>query len=103
MDTFYKSLLRSLAGWGKRLARRNEPGQLSDDMQAYLAKQFKLLPEEMADLRYVRRRDFVRIFDTAKAREQGVVVKKSSDLDNHSEFVLFHGRLRNRGVAYLKK
>lgn len=104
MVTFYRSLLRRLAGWAKRSARRNDHGELPEAMQAYLTKEFKLLPEQMANFGYIRHREgFVRIFDAGKAREQGVAVKKYHDLGKHPELVLFHGRLPKRGTMYLKR
>ena len=104
MATLYQSLLRRLTGWKKRIMARGGHGQLPKFMQAYLAKQFKLLPENMADLRYVRRsNDFVRVYDTTQAHVQGVIVRQYHDLDKHPELVRFYGRLGRNRVRHLKK
>ena len=104
MATLYQSLLGKLTGWKKRLMARDGHGQLPEVMQTYLAKHFKLLPEDMADLRYVRRLDgFVRVYNAAESRTQDVVVKKYHDLDRHPELVRFYGRLDRNRVPYLKK
>ena len=54
MVTLYQSLLGKLTGWKKRSMGGSGNGQLPQHVQAYLAKRFKLLPEDMIDLRYVR-------------------------------------------------
>ena len=104
MATLYQSLLDKLTGWKKRLVARDGSGKLSEVMQTYLAKQFKLLPEDIADLRYVRRLDgFARVYNVAEVRENSVVVNKFHDLDRHPELVVFYGHLNGNKVRYLKK
>ena len=104
MTTLFESLLRKVAGWGKRLAERNGRGQLPEPVEVYLRKEFRLLPADMADLRYVGHSDnFVRVFNAAKAREQGIVIKKYRDLDKHRELALYYGRIDDRGKGHLKR
>lgn len=104
-------LLRSrVAGWPKGLAKRNGARPLPEKVQAYLMKEFRLLPSDMENLRYVARPEsvgsqarYIRVFDAAKVRDQGVTVKRYRDLEKHSELVLFYGRMDKRGVSYLKR
>ena len=104
MATLFQGLLSKVTGFRKRLSKGKDNGRLSEVMQAYLAKEFKLLLESMADLRYVGRSDnFVRVFNAAKAREQGIVITKYRDLDKHRELVLYYGRIDNRGKGHLKR
>jgi hypothetical protein len=57
MATFFQELLNKVTGLRKRLEKGKNDGRLSEVMQAYLVKEFKLLLETMADLRYVGRSD----------------------------------------------
>ena len=103
MATLFQELLSKVTGFRKRLAKGKDNGRLPEVMKAYLAKEFKLLPENMADLRYVHSGNLVRVFNAAKAREQGIVIKKFRDLDKHRELALYYGRIDNRGKSYLKR
>ena len=104
MVPLFQGLLSKVTGLRKSSAKGKNNGRLSEVMQAYLVKEFKLLPENMADLRYVGRLDnFIRIFDVAKAREQGIVIKRYHDLDKHRELILYYGRIGTRGKCYLKR
>ncbi|MBL7164963.1 MAG: hypothetical protein ISS55_00595 [Dehalococcoidales bacterium] len=104
-------LLRSrVAGWPKGLAKRNGHRPLPEKVQAYLMKEFRLLPTDMENLRYVARTEsigskdmYIRVFDVTKVRDKGVTVKKYGDLERHSELVLFYGRMGKSGVSYLKR
>jgi len=103
-------LRRRVAGWPKGLAKRNGDRPLPEKVQAYLMKEFRLLPTDMENLRYVARTEsigskdmYIRVFDVTKVRDQGVTVKKYGDLERHSELVLFYGRLDKHGVSYLKR
>lgn len=104
-------LLRSrVAGWPKGLAKRNGDRPLPEKVQAYLMKEFRLLPSDMESLRYMARTEsigsqdrYIRIFDVTKVRDKGVTIKKYGDLERHPELVLFYGRLGKHGVSYLKR
>jgi len=95
---------------GKRPAEGEDQRPLSDEVQAYLVREFRLPPPDMADLRCVLRREslgsavkLIRIFDAAKARRQGIAVRSFQDLGRHPDLILFYGRLSKRGVSYLKR
>jgi hypothetical protein len=103
MPTFFQELLSKITRFRKGLSKDKDNGRLSEVMQAYLVKEFKLLPENMADLRYVHSRNFVRVFNVAKAREQAIVIKKFRDLDKHRELSMYYGRVGPRGQCYLKR
>ena len=105
MVTLYQSLLGKLTGWKRGLLARDGHGQLPEVVQTYLAKHFKLLPEDMVDLRYFRGSSgFVRVYDAAKAGAQGVIIKNYHDLDKHGELVRFYGHFYDRNKSlHLKK
>lgn len=84
----------------------NGPRELQEDMEAFIRREFRLLPTEVAKLRYVARPGsygLVRIFDMAKAREQGVNIRSFRGLDRHPELVLCYGNLTKHGAIYLKR
>ena len=111
MATFFDSLLRQIAGWGKRSAERNGHRRLPENVEAHLRREFRLLPTDTVDLRCVKRGglfsvyavQYVRIFDRAKAHEQGVVIKGYSDLDKYPELMLFEGHIFDCGMVHLTK
>ena len=115
MSTFYKSFYRQLMskvpGLSKRAERKNNHGQLPENLKLYLTKEFKLSPEDMANLRYTARSEslglsaekLIRIFDATKAAAKGIVVRKYSDLNRHPELVSFYGRIPKRGRISLKR
>jgi hypothetical protein len=111
MAPVFGSLLSRVPGLRRKSTGSNGKGQLPADVRDYLTKEFKLLPEDIKELRCIERpesfglsaRRFIRIFDAAKAREQGIVISKSRDLDRHPDLVLYYGRLGKRGVSYLKR
>ena len=104
MVNFRQFLLSKLGAGSKKPASGDEHGKLPEVMQTYLVKNFKLLPENMADLRYVMRSDrFVRVYDVVEARAHNLVVKNFHHLDKHPKLVLFYGRFPKRGSMYLKR
>ena len=111
MATLFKSLLDKVFGKEGKPAQRNGSEQLPEAIQAYLVKEFRLLPEDMGTLRCIQRREsfarssaqFVRIFDGSKACEQGIVVDSFRDLDRYPELILFYGRYRKGESLHLKR
>ena len=104
MTNLLGSTLGGVAGLARRMAARSGPRTLSGNVQAYVMKEFRLLPSETANLRCVARSSgFVRVFDAAKAREQGVTVKGYKDLDRYPELVLCYGNANKRGAVHLKR
>ena len=110
MIALLESLRNGVAGWPNRLTRRNGHRPLPEQVQAYLMKEFRLLPTDMEDLGYVARPESVgsqdrhiRVFDVTKVRDKGVTVKRYGDLERHPELVMFYGRVGKRGVSYLKR
>lgn len=109
MVTLFESLMSKVPVWVKRSARADGHIELPQRVQAYLEKEFQLLPKDMAALQCVARKGsfqampakFIRIFDKAKARERGVIVKGYRDLDHHRDLVLFHGHIERDGTVHI--
>ena len=102
----FGALFSKIAGRGRH------ERQLPQNIQDYLAGDFHLRPEDLALLRWVGRKELfggeranlVRIFNGAKAHEEGVVVNSFDDLDNHPDLVLFEGHVfEGRAMSLEKK
>lgn len=109
MGMRFESWMSKVPVLAKRSARADGHIELPKRVQAYLEKEFQLLPKDMAVLECAARKgsfqrapaEFVRIFDKAKACERGVVVKGYRDLDYHRDLVLFHGHIAKDGTVHL--
>ena len=109
MINIFGWLLNKTAKSSKGPARRN--GHLPKGVCAHLEKQYQLSPEGMATFRCVECRGtfggepvkLLRVFDCAKAQEQGVVIRKYADLDKYIELVVFEGQSFRDGKTYLDR
>lgn len=107
----FESLVSNIVGWSKKSAQRNDCVYWPQHMLACLEEKFHLLPKDMAVLRCIGRQgllgglpvSFVRIFNRAKAYEQGIIVEDYRDLDKHPELVLFEGHILKNGTVHLRK
>lgn len=75
-----------------------------------LESKYHLRPEEMLRLGCIRQRaarrklnqDFIYIFDSVKARERNVSIRKATDLYNNSDLILFRGNLFRDGTVHVR-
>ena len=111
MKALFELLLTKAAGLGTSAVASNNHVQWPEHVLDYLERNFHLLPQDLADLRYVRRRGsfgelptyYIRIYDWARACEHGVAVNRYHDLDSHPTLVLFKGNLFENGTVQLTR
>jgi hypothetical protein len=100
------SAVSQLIGAARKFVPRNGPRPLHGSIEAYVIKEFRILPAETSSLRYVTRpgsSGFIRVFDLTKAAEQGVTIKRFRDLDRHPDLVTCYGTAGRRGSVSLKR
>ena len=107
MKTLFELLLTKAAGLGTGSVASNNHVQWPEHVLDYLERNFHLLPQDLAGLRYVRRRGsfgklptyYIRIYDWARACKDGIVVDRYHDLDNYPKLVLFQGNIFENGAV----
>ena len=88
---------------------KTEARRLAKPVQEHMVRRFNLLPEYLNMLRYFEYDGVfrgepvkqVRIFSPDMAKESGVTIRKSSDLEQHPEMLLFMGHIDGRGQVYV--
>jgi len=90
---------------------RNGHGRLPGRLLDYLEREFHLLPRDMLNLRsvemsgsvYRQPARLVRIYDRLASGGSGVSVRSYTDLDKHSELILYSGYILGNGAIRLTR
>ncbi len=105
-----KALLRKVSGLLKInniFHSKNWPVHVLDTLEA----KYRLLPEDMLRLWYIRRRvlngkypvDSLFIYDWARACEKNISVRDRKDLYRNSDLLLYKGNIFGNGSIYVER
>ena len=83
------------------------PGSVLD----YLEKRYQLLPKDMLTLKAVHRmvggkslrKDYIRIYDQKAVDNQGIKISSYTDLDKHTDLILYDGYIMDKYVVHLDR